>query len=347
MIGRSLFIETPPEEVTHSAFTIRLRFTSREVYPKFYAYLFRTPLIRKGLTAYGGGTNISNLNQDILSALEIPLPPPSIQRRIAGILSAYDDLIENNQRRIRILAEMARTLYREWFVRFRFPGHEKVPLVDSPLGPIPKGWEVKTVESFCPTIMRGVTPTYQSGSGRFIINQKVNRGSVLSIEDLKELEPTLEVPTEKFARFSDVLVNCLGEGTIGRVHFYAELHQDWAVDQHMSICRATNVRNSLYIYFALESPEGQGRITALKTGGTNMTMFNISALRAFDIVAPPAKLRDCFADLVLPLIRQKQALVEVNRNLRSSRNLLLPKLISGEIQTTEDRRSGNVKRING
>ena len=66
-----------------------------------------------------------------------------MQRRIAGILSAYDDLIENNQRRIKILEEMARSLYREWFVNFRFPGHEKVPLVDSPLGTIPKGWEVK------------------------------------------------------------------------------------------------------------------------------------------------------------------------------------------------------------
>ena len=66
-----------------------------------------------------------------------------VQRRIAGILSAYDDLIENNQRRIKILEEMARSLYREWFVNFRFPGHEKVPLVDSPLGPIPKGWELQ------------------------------------------------------------------------------------------------------------------------------------------------------------------------------------------------------------
>ena len=66
-----------------------------------------------------------------------------MQRRIAGILSAYDELIENNQRRIKILEEMARSLYREWFVHFRFPGHDKVKMVPSPLGPIPQGWEVK------------------------------------------------------------------------------------------------------------------------------------------------------------------------------------------------------------
>ena len=147
LIGRSLFIEQPPEEITHSAFTIRLRFTARDVHPKFYAYCFRTRLIRQALTAQGGGTNINNLNQDILNALEVPLPPLPIQRRIAGILSAYDELIENSQRRIKILESMARGLYREWFVHFRFPGHESVPRVPSPLGEIPKGWEVKNLES--------------------------------------------------------------------------------------------------------------------------------------------------------------------------------------------------------
>src|SRR6516162_5442257 len=131
LIGRSLYIEAPKERITHSAFTIRLRFTSRDVLPQFYAHLFRTRLIREQLMAFGGGTNISNLNQDILNRLEVPLPPLPLQRRIAAILSAYDDLIENNLRRIRILEEIARAIYREWFVYFRFPGHENVPRVES------------------------------------------------------------------------------------------------------------------------------------------------------------------------------------------------------------------------
>lgn len=112
------------------------------MYPKFYAYCFRTPTIRKGLTAYGGGTNISNLNQDILGTLEVPFPPLPVQRWIAGILSAYDDLIENNLRRMKILEQMAQAIYREWFVEFRFPCHEKVKMVNSPLGKIPERWEV-------------------------------------------------------------------------------------------------------------------------------------------------------------------------------------------------------------
>jgi type I restriction enzyme S subunit len=127
---------------------------------------------------------------------------------------------------------------------------------------------MKTVESFCPVVSRGVTPKYELGSGRFIINQKVNRGSELSLDDLKELESSFEVPPDKFGRFGDVLVNCLGEGTIGRVHFYTESHQDWAVDQHMSICRASSTTNSLYVYFAIESEEGQARIKDRKCTGS-------------------------------------------------------------------------------
>jgi len=289
-------------------------------------------ILKLQMQSMSRGTTQDNLSLDKLLTFDFLVPPLSVQRRIAGILSAYDELIENNLKRIKILEEMARSLYREWFVYFRFPGYEKVKFVDSPLGKIPQGWKVKPIEAFCSLVTRGVTPKYELGSGRFVINQKVNRGSELSLDDLKELEAGLEVPPEKIARFGDVLVNCLGEGTIGRVHFYTEIHQNWAVDQHMSICRAPNVADALYVYFALESEEGQGRIVSLKTGGTNMTMFNISALRLFAVIAPPTGLLLRFSELVLPMFRQKQALIELNRNLRRTRDLLLPRLISGQLE---------------
>jgi type I restriction enzyme S subunit len=85
---------------------------------------------------------LKHLPGEKLAKVEVCIPPLPVQRRIAGILSAYDDLIENSQRRIKILEEMACRLYREWFVHFRFPGHEDCRFVDSPLGEIPEGWEV-------------------------------------------------------------------------------------------------------------------------------------------------------------------------------------------------------------
>ena len=96
------------------------------------------------------------LSQSNLRLIEIPLPPLPTQRRIAGILSAYDELIENNQRRIRILEDMARSLYREWFVHFRYPGHESVPLVESPLGQIPQGWTVKKLSDIAEDMRRNI-----------------------------------------------------------------------------------------------------------------------------------------------------------------------------------------------
>ena len=343
-VGKAAYFFGGFSEALINAQMLILRANAAAIDPRFLFFQIISPHFQAKIRGHASGSAQPQIPIRDFREIEVVVPPLSVQRRISGILSAYDDLMENSQRRIRLLEAMARALYREWFVHFRFPllrsdgsyarqaGHEKHPRVASPLGDIPQGWEVKPVESFCPLVSRGVTPKYEIGSGRFIINQKVNRGSELSLDDLKELEPSLEVPADKFARFGDVLVNCLGEGTIGRVHFYAEPHQEWAVDQHMSICRAARSSDSLYVYFALESPEGQGRITSLKTGGTNMTMFNISALRSFAVVAPPAKLVARFAELALPMMRQKQALTELNRNFRRTRDLLLPRLLSGQVE---------------
>ena len=111
--------------------------------PVFLHYYLCQDEVVGWITNQAVGATMPNLNTGILRSVPVRYPPLPTQRRIAGILSAYDDLIENSQRRIRILEEMARRLYREWFVHFRFPGHEDCLLVESPLGVIPEGWEVK------------------------------------------------------------------------------------------------------------------------------------------------------------------------------------------------------------
>ena len=103
-----------------------------------------------------GGAAQPKLGIYKIETIEFPLPPLPVQRRVAGILSAYDELIENNQRRIKILEEMARSLYREWFVHFRFPGHDKVKMVSSPLGQIPQGWEVKHLGEIAEEMRRNI-----------------------------------------------------------------------------------------------------------------------------------------------------------------------------------------------
>ena len=110
------------------------------------------------ILGYLTGTAQPKLSQTNLKSIKLSLPPTSVQRKITSILSAYDDLIENNTRRIKILEDMAQTLYQEWFVHFRFPGHENVPMVESPLGPIPKGWKMDELGNLAESIRRNVKP---------------------------------------------------------------------------------------------------------------------------------------------------------------------------------------------
>jgi type I restriction enzyme, S subunit len=126
---------------------------------KFLFYALSEPKTVASIALKGhGAANQANVSPSLVESVEIPLPHIAAQNRIAGILSAYDELIENSQRRIRLLEEMARSLYREWFVHFRFPGHEDVSLVDSSLGPIPDGWGVRTIQHFG-QVVTGKTPS--------------------------------------------------------------------------------------------------------------------------------------------------------------------------------------------
>ncbi|MDB2392690.1 restriction endonuclease subunit S [Acidimicrobiaceae bacterium] len=120
---------------------------------RYLYYLLHHSSIRSQLLQRSSGTTVAGIRQAELIQVRLDLPPMPTQRAVSSALGAFDDLIENNRRRIEILEEMARLLYREWFVHFRFPGHEDVGLVDSELGPIPEGWEVGGLTSLCSLVM--------------------------------------------------------------------------------------------------------------------------------------------------------------------------------------------------
>ena len=302
LIGRSLFIERPPEEVTHSAFTIRLRFTSREVHPKFYAYCFRTPLIRKGLTASGGGTNISNLNQDILNALKVPVPPLLAQRRIAVILSAYDELMENSQRRIRILEAMARALYREWFVLFRFPGHEKLPRAASPLGDIPRGWKVKKL-------------------GEIL---ELNYGKALKQEDRSGGDVPVYGSSGVVGHHDTALVSGPGivvgrKGNVGSVF--------WSDESFYPIDTAYFVTSKLPLRFLLYDLQTKNFLN----NDAAVPGLNRNQAYSLETVIPPFHLLTRFSQLADNFEGQASTLRHQIQNLRRTRDLLLPRLLSGQL----------------
>ena len=136
LVGRSMLIEDDLEDVSFSGFCIRFRPTAADGRSRFLSLYFRTPRFRRTLSLQGKGTNINNLNQGILEQMDVPWPPRIVRERIADIAGAYDELIENNRRRIALLETSAFILYREWFVQFRFPGHRQDKIGND----LPEGW---------------------------------------------------------------------------------------------------------------------------------------------------------------------------------------------------------------
>ncbi|MDE0383556.1 MAG: restriction endonuclease subunit S, partial [Defluviicoccus sp.] len=157
LVGRSLLIEEDLDDVSFSGFCIRFRPTAEANSSKFLSLYFRTPMFRRTISLQGKGTNINNLNQTILDRMDVPWPTMAEQERIVEIAGAYDELIENNRRRIALLEEAARLLYRGWFVHFRFPGHENVKIT----GGFPEGWDRQTFDDVCDAIGGGTPKTSQ------------------------------------------------------------------------------------------------------------------------------------------------------------------------------------------
>ncbi|MFH1933621.1 MAG: restriction endonuclease subunit S [Pseudomonadota bacterium] len=171
---------------------------------RFVYYLLKTNLDM--IQTYGSGTIFRAINKAETNNLPFTVPSLPTQHKIAAILSAYDDLIENNLRRIKILEEMAQTIYREWFVKFRFPGHENVRMVDSPLGKIPEGWEVANLSDLVDT-QYGYTEsaTVEKVGPKFLRGTDINKTSFVDWSQV----PYCPIPANKRVYASYYVLNCL------------------------------------------------------------------------------------------------------------------------------------------
>jgi type I restriction enzyme S subunit len=312
--GWAKYIKDPPEAV-FASYLVRVRPVST-VDARYIGFVVESSVYKDFIQQHMGGAAQPNANAQVLTSFEIPLPPLPIQRRIAGILSAYDELIENSQRRIKILESMARALYREWFVHFRFPGHESVPRVPSPLGEIPQGWEVKKlgeiVENFDRlrkplskmqrSEMQGEYPYYGAAKVFDYVNSFIFDGEyLLMAEDgsviTTERNPVLQLVNEKF----------------------------WP-NNHTHVLRGKPPVSTHFLYLGLSEVDVSPYITG--AAQPKITQENMNRIPFF---CAPEKLHHDFNRLVEPEIRQAQLLQRQIQNLRRTRDLLLPRLLSGQI----------------
>lgn len=258
----------------------------------------------------------------------VPLLPT--QRRIASILSAYDELIENNQRRIRILEDMARSLYREWFVHFRYPGHESAPLVDSPLGQIPQGWEVGRIGNFV-EFKSGFafkSGTFsQDGEYRLVTIRNVQDGSFKPECDSLMSELPAKLPAHCALSDGDILLSLTGN--VGRVCLV--YGGTFYLNQRVSRLMPVEPTDWALTYCMFREPEMRVKLEQLSNG---VAQQNLSPILASNIesVLPPKELRERFATIAEPMVKRIVQLYSASANLRRTRDLLLPRLLSGAVR---------------
>lgn len=285
----------------------------------FYYYL----LHHLELNKYAGGAAQPLVTQTVLKQVSVRIPDVETQHRIASILSAYDDLIENNTRRIAILEEMARRIYEEWFVHFRFPGHEKVKMVDSELGKIPEGWKIRTLGEYA-FITMGQSPKSefynQDGNGLPFHQGVTDFGRHFPIH---RMYCTAQA---RIAEFGDILMSV--RAPVGRINLAPS---KMVIGRGLCAMRSKSGQQRFLLHLLLEKFREEDSM------GNGAIFKAVTKEEVYGICFPLPSLNflNQFETIVEPFWGRIENLTKKNANLRSTRDFLLPKLISGEIDVSK------------
>jgi type I restriction enzyme S subunit len=282
--------------------------------------------VRQQIRASASGTKVRHTAPARIADVNVSIPPLPLQRRIAGILSAYDDLIENNQRRIKILEEMARSLYREWFVNFRFPGYEKVPLVDSPLGPIPKGWAVKKLKDVAEVNRAQINASTAPEELHYIDISSVSPGQIDAITTYEFANAPGRA--RRIVQHGDVLWSCVRPNR--RSHALVMRPAPNTIASTGFVVLTAFKIPFTFLYAATTTDDFVGYLTN-NTSGAAYPAVTASTFEKAELVVPTQSLLELFGDATLPIADQIATLQSQTVNLRRTRDLLLPRLISGAI----------------
>lgn len=301
------------EKVCLGQRTVLLRPNKKLVNPDFLTYFLLAPEQQYGLLGTANGATVSHVNIPTIRELKINLPPLQVQNRIAGFITAYDDLIENNQKQIKLLEEAAQRLYKEWFVDLRFPGHETTPIVNG----IPKGWHEGTIQDVViyhdkkrkplsgmqRAEMQGEYRYYGAASILDYVNDYLFDGTYLLLgEDgtvvTEDGFPVLQYVTGKF----------------------------W-VNNHAHVLTGQLGYPTEYLYMMFKSTKVKDVVT-----GAAQPKISQARLSNKKIIVPSKQLVSAYCDITGPMFKEIINLEHQITVLKEARDRLLPKLMSGEIE---------------
>lgn len=295
-------------------------------HPRFVYYLLR--VYEPFIFAYNSGIDTPIVPKSVFEKIPVVVPHKSTQEKVAAVLSAYDDLIANNQRRIALLESMAEEIYREWFVRMRFPGKT----ANAPESIEPAGWHRKALGELTCLLKRGVSPNYDEKATAVVVNQKCIRNGRLDLADAR-LHDT-PTPDEKLLRYGDVLINSTGVGTLGRAAVFDLDRENITCDSHVTIARPRDVQGEgEFLAFTVQLL--QSYFEAMASGSTGQAELGRDFIAKTKVLVPPHELMQAFGERVRPMRKQRRLLMDANEQLVGMRDALLPRLISGKLRVDQ------------
>jgi len=301
--------------------------------PRFVYYLLIHNVEAVRGVGIGGGSATPIVNKTTFSRIKLRVPPKNEWNSIATVLSAYDDLIENNRRRIQLLEQAARLLYKEWFVHLRFPGHEHVKIKDG----VPEGWEIKRLADLTTKIGSGATPRGGSGSYKTegitlirslnVYDYRVDENGLVFIDD-EQAKKLSNVTVEPY----DILLNITG-ASVARCCMVRERHLPARVNQHVMIIRVNPAAiGAHYLLCSINSEQRKQLILNIaRAGGATREALTKDVVSGLKITVPKRNILDIFEEVAGDFSKQMQVLEHQNSHLAKARELLLPRLMNGEV----------------
>jgi type I restriction enzyme, S subunit len=295
---------------------------------RFLYFLFNTRSVRGQISGSASGTKVRHTAPERIYRVCVRVPDVRTQGKIAEILFAYDDLIENNRRRMQLLEEAARQLYREWFVRLRFPGREHTPIVNG----VPEGWEEGQV---------GALAELQSGYA-FKSKDWVQEGNLVikianidrNMVDTTQCECVSDEVAEQARNFllkqGDLLIAMTG-ATVGKIGIMPRTKKNCYLNQRVGIFRIQSEINPVPFLFTFFNTENAKQQVVNFAAGAAQPNISPTQIESIKLLIPSKTLFTAFADTCEPLFSQRLVLIEQNEYLKAARHLLLPRLMSGEI----------------
>ena len=297
---------------------------------RFLYYVFNTKVVRDQIRASASGVKVRHTSPSRIKAVSVCIPAKATQERIASILSAYDDLIEVNRRRVAILEEIARRLFEEWFVHLRFPGHETVPVHDTPDGPLPDGWSFSALRKVADVNGNSLRPARAPDRIRYVDIASVSPGRIEQSEEFAFADAPGRA--RRLVKDGSVIWSTVRPNRRGYAIIF-DPDPDLVVSTGFAVIDAREVPPS-YLHAWLTTSSFVSYLVNHATGAAYPAVTGATFERA-RVLVPHEATRTAYGEVSDPLLRLADKLNRSNARLASARDLLLPRLISGELSVTD------------